>query len=145
MTTIQLASLFSMSNDILISFRRPGVFIAVSLGFLRQVTFLVKSAPARNLRRAKKHLRNCFQHVKETLDTAQTACALLEKFPGMLLTKEQSNELNKKRSNLLDLITRVVERKSSDQEQITLEKNRAKRNHRHFRQCNGFSNQNKYI
>ncbi len=143
MTTIQLASLFSMSNDILISFG-AGVFIAVSLGFTAGY-FFGKSAPARNLRRAKKHLRNCFQHVKETLDTAQTACALLEKFPGMLLTKEQSNELNKKRSNLLDLITRVVERKSSDQEQITLEKNRAKRNHRHFRQCNGFSNQNKYI
>jgi len=125
MTTIQLASLFSMSNDILISFG-AGVFIAVSLGFTAGY-FFGKSAPARNLRRAKKHLRNCFQHVKETLDTAQTACALLEKFPGMLLTKEQSNELNKKRSNLLDLITRVVERKSSDQEQITLEKKSSKK------------------
>ncbi|WP_299461650.1 diguanylate cyclase [uncultured Gimesia sp.] len=120
MTIFLTTSMISMSNDILICFG-AGLLIAVSLGFTAGY-FFGKGAPARNFRRAKKHIQSCFQHVKETLDTAQSACALLEKFPGMLLTKEQSSELNRKRSNLLDLINRLVERKFSDQEQIQPEK-----------------------
>lgn len=119
MTISLLVSMMSLSNDLLILFG-AGLFIAVSLGFTAGY-FFGKSAPARNLRRAKKHIQGCFKHVRETLDTAQMACSLLEKFPGMVLTKEQSNELNKKRSNLLDLITRLVDRKNSDQEQVTIE------------------------
>lgn len=108
-----------------------GLLIAVSLGFATGY-FVGKSAPARNLRRAKKHIQNCFEHVKEALDTAQTACALLEKFPGMILTKEQSNEISKKRGNLLDLINRLVERKVSDQEPILLEKKPEKKKIQEF-------------
>ena len=115
MTTILLASMFALPNDILICFG-AGLLIAVILGFSAGY-FLGKSAPARDFRRAKKHVQNCFQHVKEALDTAQSACLLLEKFSGMLLTKEQLNELNNKRTNLLNLINRVMERKVSDQGQ----------------------------
>lgn len=114
MTTISLAAMFALSNELFIYFG-AGLLIAVSLGFAAGY-FLGKSVPARDLRRAKKHIQNCFQHVKESLDTAQSACLLLEKFPGMALTKEQSNELSKKRTNLLDLITRVIERKVTEQE-----------------------------
>ncbi len=125
MTTILTISMISMSNDILICFG-AGLLIAVSLGFTAGY-FFGKSAPARNFRRAKKHVQSCFQHVKETLDSAQSACSQLEKFPGMLLTKEQFNELNRKRSSLLDLINRLVERKVADQELIQTEKKPDKR------------------
>ncbi len=127
---ILLTSQFSFSNDVLICFG-AGLLIAVSMGFAAGY-FVGKSAPARNLRRAKKHIQNCFEHVKEALDTAQAACALLEKFPGMILTKEQSNEISKKRGNLLDLINRLVERKVSDQEPILLEKKPAKKKIQEF-------------
>lgn len=127
---ILLVSQFSLSNDVLICFG-AGLLIAVSLGFATGY-FVGKSAPARNLRRAKKHIQNCFEHVKEALDTAQAACALLEKFPGMILTKEQSNEISKKRGNLLDLINRLVERKVSDQEPILLEKKPEKKKIQEF-------------
>lgn len=113
MTTFLLASLFALSNEILICFG-VGVLIAVLLGFIAGY-ILGKSAPARDFRRAKKHIQNCFQHVKEALDTAQSACLLLEKFPELVLTKEQTNELSKKRTNLLDLINRVIERKVPNQ------------------------------
>ncbi|MDF1743200.1 MAG: diguanylate cyclase [Gimesia sp.] len=115
MKTIILASLYALSNETLICFG-AGLLVAVSLGFAAGY-FLGKSAPARDFRRAKKHIQNCFQHVKEALDTAQSACLLLEKFPGLMLTKEQTNELTKKRTNLLDLINRVIERKVGDQKQ----------------------------
>tara|TARA_R110002095_G_scaffold163200_1_gene141394 strand:+ start:66944 stop:67855 length:912 start_codon:yes stop_codon:yes gene_type:complete len=111
--------MISLSNEVLILFG-AGLLIAVSLGFTTGY-FFGKSAPARNLRRAKKHIQGCFQHVKETLDIAQSACSLLEKFPGMVLTNEQSTELNKKRSNLLELITRLVDRKNLDQNQAKIE------------------------
>ncbi|MFK7777222.1 MAG: diguanylate cyclase [Gimesia sp.] len=115
MTTILLTPQFALSNEILLCFG-VGVLIAVVLGFTAGY-IIGKGAPTRDFRRARKHIQNCFQHVKEALDTAQSACLLLENFPGMMLTKEQSNELNNKRTSLLDLINRVIERKVSDQVQ----------------------------
>ncbi|MCA9014312.1 MAG: GGDEF domain-containing protein [Planctomycetaceae bacterium] len=119
MTISLVIAAVSLSNDILILFG-AGLLIAVSLGFTAGY-FFGKSAPVRSLRSARKHVQNCFQHVKEALDTAQAACSLLEKFPGLVLTNEQSNELNKKRSNLLELITRLVDRKGSAPEQAAIE------------------------
>lgn len=130
MTAILLASQLAVSNDILICFG-AGLLIAVSLGFTAGY-FVGKNAPARNLRRAKKHLQNCFEHVKETLDTAQAACTLLEKFPGMMLTKEQSSEISRRRGKLLDLINRLVERKVPDEEPIQLENQPDKKKKQEF-------------
>jgi len=112
MTAIPLASLFSLSSDILICFG-VGLLIAVSLGFVAGY-LLGKGSTDRDFRRAKKHLQNCYQHVQKSLETAYAACALLEKYPGPILTREQSAELNQKRSRLLDLVGRLVERKTPD-------------------------------
>ncbi|WP_417380407.1 GGDEF domain-containing protein [Gimesia sp.] len=112
MTPVLTTSLSTLPNELLICFG-AGLLIAVSLGFAAGY-ILGKSAPARNFRRAQKHLQNCFQHVKETLDTAYTACSLLEKFPGTTLTNEQTRELNSKRTSLLSLINRLVERKNTE-------------------------------
>lgn len=130
MMAVLLVSLFSLSNDVLICFG-AGLLVAVSLGFTAGYV-IGKSVPARNLRRAKKHIQNCFQHVKETLDTAHVACALLEKFPGMILTKEQSNEISQKHTRLLDLIGRLVERKIPDQAQPQIETKREKKKLQEF-------------
>ncbi|QDU11604.1 GGDEF domain-containing protein [Gimesia aquarii] len=130
MMAILLTSQFSISNDVLICFG-AGLLIAVSLGFTAGYV-VGKSAPARNLRRAKKHIQGCFEHVKETLDTAQAACALLEKFPGMMLTKEQTSEISRRRGKLLDLINRLVERKVPDEEPIQLENQPDKKKKQEF-------------
>lgn len=130
MIAILLVSLFSLSNDVLFCFG-AGLLVAVSLGFIAGYV-IGKSVPVRNLRRAKKHIQNCFQHVKETLDTAHVACALLEKFPGMILTQEQSNEISQKRTRLLDLIGRLVERKIPDQAQTQVETKREKKKLQEF-------------
>lgn len=113
-STLVLSAL-SISTEALI-LCGAALFVAVTLGFLTGY-YLGKTAPARSLRQAKKHLKNCYQHVKETLDTAHTACSMLEKFPGMILTSEQSKELNRKRSSLMDLMTRLVERKTTEGDQ----------------------------
>lgn len=130
MKAILLASLFSLSNDVLFCFG-AGLLIAVCLGFAAGYV-IGKSVPMRNLRRAKKHIQNCFQHVKETLDTAHVACMTLEKFPGMVLTQEQSNEINQKRTKLLDLIGRLVERKMPEQELTAIEKKPEKKKLQEF-------------
>ncbi|QDV49353.1 GGDEF domain-containing protein [Gimesia fumaroli] len=130
MMTTLLVSMISLTNDVLILFG-AGLLIAVSLGFTAGY-FFGKTAPARHLRRAKKHIQGCYQHVKEALDTAQAACSMLEKFPGMVLTNEQSSELNKKRSNLLELITRLVDRKNSDQDQAKIESKTDKKKKQKF-------------
>ncbi|HAH49392.1 diguanylate cyclase [Gimesia sp.] len=114
MTPVLSTSLSTLPTEIIICFG-VGLMIAVLLGFTAGY-FLGKSAPARNFRRARKHLQNCYQHVRETLDTACTACSLLEKFPGTILTSEQTRELNSKRTSLLSLINRLVERKSAEQD-----------------------------
>ncbi|QDT26015.1 GGDEF domain-containing protein [Gimesia panareensis] len=112
MTAILLTNLFSLSSDILICFG-VGLLLAVSLGFVAGY-LLGKGSSARDFRRAKQHLQNCYEHVQKSLETAYEACALLEKYPGTILTREQSTQLNQKRSKLLDLIGRLVERKAPD-------------------------------
>ncbi|MEQ8635862.1 GGDEF domain-containing protein [Gimesia maris] len=114
MTPALATILSTLPNEILICFG-AGLLIAASLGFAAGYA-LGKSTPVRNLRRAQKHLQNCYQHVKETLDTACTACSLLEKFPGTILTSDQTRELNSKRTSLLSLINRLVERKNTEPE-----------------------------
>lgn len=109
MTATLLTILFSLSTGDLICFG-AGLLVAVCLGFAAGF-FLGKGAPARAIRRAKKHRHNCFQHVQQSLDTAFEACSLLEKYPGNILTQEQSQALNQKRSKLLDLVNRLMERK----------------------------------
>ncbi|QDV17883.1 response regulator PleD [Gimesia panareensis] len=112
MTAILLTNLFSLSSDILICFG-VGLLIAVSLGFVAGY-LLGKGSSARDFRRAKQHLQNCYEHVQKSLETSYEACALLEKYPGTILTREQSTQLNQKRSKLLDLIGRLVERRAPD-------------------------------
>ena len=112
MTTTLLINLSSLSSDILICFG-VGLLIAVSLGFIAGYQ-LGKGGPGRDIRRARKHLQNCYQHVQQSLEAAYNACALLEKYPGTILSGEQSAELNKKRSKLFDLINRLVERRAPD-------------------------------
>lgn len=112
MTAILLTNLFSLSSDILICFG-VGLLIAVSLGFVAGF-LLGKGSTARDFRRAKQHLQNCYEHVQKSLETAYEACALLEKYPGTILTREQSTQLNQNRSKLLDLIGRLVERRMPD-------------------------------
>jgi diguanylate cyclase (GGDEF)-like protein len=112
MNTPLLTNLFSLSSYTLICFG-IGLLIAVSLGFVGGY-LLGKGGPRRDIRRARKHLQNCYQHVQQSLETAYAACTLLEKYPGTILTEDQSADLNRKRSKLLDLINRLVERRAPD-------------------------------
>ena len=61
------------------------------------------------LERAGREITRLFQVVLANLDSAQRACGVLEKFPNLALTPDQTDQLDRRRTTLLDTVTRIVD------------------------------------
>jgi diguanylate cyclase (GGDEF)-like protein len=81
--------------------------LASGLGFLAGVAYSNR-ATDRGLRKAAKTLGSLYTLVLDSLENSRKIVALLEGFPKMALTREQVDQLDSKRSSLLDVIGRVV-------------------------------------
>ena len=64
--------------------------------------------------RAKKQLSSLYELVVQSLEAAHAACALLENFPQMRLTTEQTETLECKRSGLQNTISSIVARQLAE-------------------------------
>lgn len=85
------------------------LFITAALGFATGV-FVTKMSARWALRRASKSLTKLFDSVGQSIDHAQQACSLLDKFPGLALSAKQIEGLDSKRGRLLDTLARIVEK-----------------------------------
>jgi len=63
----------------------------------------------RTVRKAKKQLSKLYPMVVERIDAAQEACGLLEAFPGLRLSADQAQRLERKRSRLVETVAKIVE------------------------------------
>jgi diguanylate cyclase (GGDEF)-like protein len=81
--------------------------LASGLGFLAGVGY-ANRATDRGLRKAAKTITSLYSLVLDSLENSRKIVALLEGFPKMALTREQVDQLDSKRSSLLDVIGRVV-------------------------------------
>lgn len=83
------------------------LFMTAVLGFAAGVCYARMSVKWA-FRRAQTHLSNLYVMVLNTLETAQEACSLLEKFPNLLLTPEQTEQLDAKQTRLLDTVANII-------------------------------------
>jgi diguanylate cyclase (GGDEF)-like protein len=81
--------------------------LASGLGFLAGVAY-ANRATDRGLRKAATTLGSLYTLVLDSLENSRKIVALLEGFPKMALSREQVDQLDSKRSSLLDVIGRVV-------------------------------------
>jgi len=68
-----------------------------------------RTAVRRNLRKARKQVSKCFDLVLGSLDAAQDACSRLENFTSLDLNSGQVQHLEKKRSGLLESVSRLLD------------------------------------
>ena len=98
------------------------LLLTAALGFASGVCYARLSVQWA-FRRAKTRLSNLYTMVIDTVQTAQEACSLLDKFPNALLTLEQTERLDKRQNLLLDTLGSIVGKqrdflKTSDSEAV---------------------------
>lgn len=88
------------------------LLMTAAIGFVSGVWY-ARSSTEWAFQRASRHVTRVFELVIETLEKSQQACQMLEKFPNLLLSAEQLEQLEVKRSRLQGTVARVVEAQSS--------------------------------
>ncbi len=87
----------------------PTLVLTAILGFLAGV-YLERSSVSRRLDRAKRDLSRLFTVVMDSLESAQSACAILERTTEFAMNSSQVEQLNQKRNSLLDSLTAIANR-----------------------------------
>lgn len=72
--------------------------------------FSARACDRRAYRQARAGLAQLFQTVLKTLDASREACALLERYPGRFLNPDETEQLDRKRTGLLDAIAGILNR-----------------------------------
>jgi hypothetical protein len=85
------------------------LLLAAALGFAAGA-YYGRHATDRLLRRARRRVSQLAAAVMGTLETAQQACWLLQQAGDVLLTAEQLQQLDRKKSRLLESLAAVIER-----------------------------------
>lgn len=83
------------------------LLMTAAIGFIAGVVY-GRSSIKRTCQRAQKQLSTLFELVVQTIEAAQEACAVLEKFPNMRLTSHQTDQLQGKQNHLLETVGRIV-------------------------------------
>jgi diguanylate cyclase (GGDEF)-like protein len=83
------------------------LLLASGLGFLAGLRY-ANRASDRGLRKAVKTLSSLYGLVLESLDNSRKIVTLLEGFPKVALSKEQVDQLDVKRTSLLDAVGRII-------------------------------------
>lgn len=104
--TVNLVSVASLTD--LWVWAGCALLLTAALGFAAGVLYARMSVKWA-FRRARTRLSKLYTLVLETLETAQDTCSLLERFPDLLLTAEQSEKLERKQIRLLETVSRIVE------------------------------------
>lgn len=85
-----------------------GFVVAAVVGFAAGVNY-AKHAAQRAVERVRKSLTSLYGHVVSSIETAQSACQMLETFPDLQLTMEQLGRLEEKQTSLLQTVQRIVD------------------------------------
>jgi diguanylate cyclase (GGDEF)-like protein len=85
-----------------------GFVVAAIVGFAAGVHY-AKHATQRAVERVKSSLANLYGHVVTSIETAQSACQMLETFPDLKLSLEQLSRLEEKQGSLLESVQRIVD------------------------------------
>jgi len=83
------------------------LLMTAAIGFTAGVVY-GRSSIKRTCQRARKQLSTLFELVVQTIESAQEACVVLEKFPNMRLTSDQTDQLQGKQNRLLETVRRIV-------------------------------------
>lgn len=84
------------------------LLLTAALGFAAGVIYARMSVKWA-VRRARSELSRLYTLVLQTLDSAQEACTYLETYPDLALTADQTEQLDSKRTGLLETVARIVE------------------------------------
>jgi two-component system, cell cycle response regulator len=92
------------------------LLLTAALGFVSGLLYARWSSQFA-LERAGRELTKLFQAVLRSLETAEQACGMLEKFPRLLLSEEQTARLDGRRRSLIETVNRVVESRTQTLQQ----------------------------
>lgn len=84
------------------------VLLAAALGFVAGMSYARVSVEWA-AKRAQKQLATLYTLVVEALSNAHNACQLLEKFPKLVLSVEQTDALDQRRTGLMESLGQIVE------------------------------------
>jgi diguanylate cyclase (GGDEF)-like protein len=90
------------------AFAAAGFLVAAVVGFAAGVNY-AKHAAQRAVERVRKGLASLYGHVVSSIETARSACQMLETFPDLKLSMEQLGRLQEKQSSLLQAVQRIVD------------------------------------
>jgi diguanylate cyclase (GGDEF)-like protein len=85
------------------------ILLAAAIGFVAGLSY-AKFHERRVLHRTRSNFSELFNSVLRALETARGACYILEHFSGSFLTAEQLERLDQGRRNLMDQVTRIIDR-----------------------------------
>lgn len=97
------------------------LLLSAGLGFVAGSSYARVSVD-RAAKKARKELVSLYNLVLQTLESAQDACSVLEKFPQLSLSAEQTDQLDGRRHGLLETISRIV---TQQRERIVQQKEKA--------------------
>ena len=109
----------------LYAFGALALFLTSGIGFVSGLLY-ARWSQQFALQRASQELSRLFRAVLRSLDTAEQACGLLEKFPNLFLTEEQAAQFDGKRKSLLETAARIVESRAATIQRREAEAARAK-------------------
>ena len=84
------------------------LIVTSGVGFVAGLYF-EKGAANRAFQRARKSVANLYGLVVNTVDSAQEACGMLEEFPNLKLSIRQMENLDGKRTKLVETVSRIVD------------------------------------
>lgn len=83
--------------------------LGAALGFAAGYSFAAVAARWA-FHRARHHAARLYSAALESVDHAQQTCELLQQFPNLVLTEEQTQRLDSKQTGLLESLKQIVER-----------------------------------
>ena len=89
--------------------------ISAIVGFVGGYQY-ARTVAKRTFHQAAKKVSKLFELVIEALESAQDVCRMLETFPQLKLTADQTNRLNRKRIHLFETVAGIVESQQESQQ-----------------------------